>query len=119
MSLRRPQSRLDPRVAVRLKGCVFGASSSHPEIEVATLNLSMGGALCESNVTIPLGIPVRLRLDVTNESGSVHPLVVEAIPLRVEGSGPFIVALHFVGPPDRILDLLRRFLLRSLQAGVP
>lgn len=113
----RSHSRLDPRVEVRVKGCIFGVSPGHPDIEVETLNVSVGGALCESAISIPLGTPVRLRLDITDEAGSTHPIVVEAIPLRVGGSGPFAAALHFVRTPDRILGLLREFLLRSLRAG--
>ena len=111
--------RLDPRVEVRLRAFVFGASPERPEIEVETCNLSVGGALCRSSVPMPLGKPIRLEIDLPHEPGSAHSIVLEAIVVRVSQSGPFIIAFHFVDVPPRVLDILGRFVLGSLPAAAP
>ncbi len=107
--------RVDPRAATRLRVVAFGAVQDHPELEMTTRDLSAGGALCESRVPVPLGRSVRLRLDLTTDSGTLQPVALQAIVLRVEGSGPFTVAFHFVNPPERVRDLIRQFVFRSPQ----
>ncbi len=111
--------RLDPRAEVRLRASVFGVSAESPEIEVETRNLSVGGALCESSAPIPLGMSIRLKIDLPQESGSAHSVVVEAIAVRASQTGPFITAFHFVDVPPRVLELLEGFVLRCQPAKAP
>jgi c-di-GMP-binding flagellar brake protein YcgR len=119
MNQYRADPRVNPRVEVRLRAVLFGALTGVDELELTTVNLSAGGALCESPRPVPLGRPVRLRLDLTDDSGAPHPVVIEALVLRTEGSGPYRVALHFVNVPPRILDLVRKFVFRSPQGASP
>ena len=107
-------SRLDSRVAVRLRVLVFRTSADLPELEMVTRDLSVGGMLCESTAAVPLGEMVRLSLDLTRETGEAQPVALQAIPLRIGGSGPYAVAFHFVNAPRRVLDLIRRFVARTL-----
>jgi hypothetical protein len=113
------EGRLDPRVAVRVRVVVFGAGPGPSDLEMTTRNLSSSGTLCDSQAAIPLATPVTARLDLTDDSGAPRPVVVQALVVRLEGSGPYRVALHFVGPPARVLDALKRFVARSLRASVP
>jgi hypothetical protein len=108
--------RLDPRATVRIRTVLFDAGPDHGAVEMTTRNLSAGGTLCESSQRVPLGRSLTLRIDLPDGTGGLHPVVVGAMALRVEGDGPFLVALHFVNPPARVVDLLRRFVARSLQA---
>ncbi len=117
MSQHRNDPRLDPRATVRLKALLFDAGPDHGAVEMTTRNLSAGGALCESNLHVTLGRSLTLRIDLPDGPGGVRPVVVGAMVLRVEGDGPFLVALHFVDPPVRVVDILKRFVARSLQAA--
>lgn len=110
-------ARVDPRVDVRVPVVVFGAAPDRQEIEMVTRNLSAGGTLCESAVSVPLGTPVSLRLDLADEAGVVHPVVSGAIAVRVEGAGPFTVAFHFVNAPARVVDRVKRFVFRALRSS--
>ncbi len=116
MSQDKTSPRLDPRVVARLRVTAFGALAGRSEIEMTTVNLSAGGAFCESPVAPPLGQSLKLRIDLTDEGGAIHPVVAEALVVRIEGAGPFVVALHFVNTPERVRDLLKRFVLRLLPA---
>ncbi len=116
MSQNKRDVRLDPRAEVRVKVVVFGASPERRNVAMVTRDLSAGGALCESDAAVPPGRPFKMQLDLASESGALHPVVLEAIVLRVEGSGPFAVAFHFVDVPERIRDLIRRFVVRHLQS---
>jgi len=109
----RGDTRIDPRAEVRLAAAIFGAGPDHPEIAATTRNLSVGGALCECSVPVPLGRPVKLRLDLPDDSGASHAVILEALVLRVEGGTPCVVALHFINVPARILALIKRFVFRS------
>ncbi len=109
--------RIDQRAQVRVRGVLFTGDPPGGEVEVATVNLSGGGALCDSPVAPALGSIVRLRLDLSNPDGTPLPIVVEALVLRVEGQGPCVVAVHFVNPPMRVGDLIRRFVFRHLPDG--
>lgn len=111
--------RLEPRAAVRLRVVVFGVSPDRPETEMTTRDLSGGGVLCDSALSIPLGKPLKLRLDLTNEAGLPHPVILEAIALRVEGTGPCAVAFHFTEAPERIREQVRRFVVRALRPAPP
>lgn len=116
MKLLENDQRLDPRVRARVPAAVFGGAGALQGVPLVTFNLSLGGALCDSDTEIPLGGPVTLRLDLQDETGALHPAVLEAIVLRVEGRGPFRVAFHFVSVPARAADLLKSF-VRRLLAG--
>jgi hypothetical protein len=109
--------RLDPRATVRLRVVAFGAGPGQADLEMVTRNLSAGGALCESPVPVPLAAPLTTRIDLTDEAGAAHPVVVEALVLRVEGGGPCLVALHFVDPPARVLEHLKGFVARTVRAA--
>ena len=102
---------------MRIRVVVFGAGTGRQEIEMSTRDMSSGGVLCESPELIPLGKPVRVRLDLTTDSGAPQQVVLEGIALRVDGQGPFDVAFHFVNAPERIREMIRRFVLRSLRPG--
>lgn len=113
MNQRDAERRVDVRAAVRLRAVVFGAGAAG-EVEMVTRDLSLGGTLCETPTALPLGRPVRLRLDLLDATGEPHPIVVEALALRVEGHGPYVVAFHFVGLTVRIQHALKAFLGRTL-----
>ena len=108
----RDDARIDPRAQVRLPAAIFGADPDHPEIEATTRNLSAGGALCECAVPLPLGRPIKLRLDLPDDSGASHAVILEALVLRVEAGTPCVIALHFINAPARILELVKRFVFR-------
>ena|SRR6266481_6360994 len=114
MEKRSGNARLDSRVVVRLRVLIFGTSEDHPEMEMVTLDLSVGGMLCESSLPVPLGEMVRLSLDLTRETGEAQPVALQAIPLRIGGNGPYTVAFHFVNAPRRVVDLIMRFVARRL-----
>ncbi|HEU4402199.1 MAG TPA: PilZ domain-containing protein [Candidatus Polarisedimenticolia bacterium] len=107
--------RLDPRVSTRVRVTVFGDPPGQREIAMTTRDLSAGGALCDSPHPLPLGRPVRMRLDLADDSGAPHPVVLKAIVLRVEGESPHVIAFHFVEVPARLLELIRRFVLSTLK----
>jgi len=107
-------TRIDPRAEVRLPAAIFGAGPEQPEITATTRNLSAGGTLCECAVPLPLGRPIKLRLELPDDSGAPHTVILEALVLRVEGGTPCVVALHFINVPARILDLVKRFVFRSV-----
>ena len=107
--------RLDPRVEARARVTVFGADEALDQIAMETSNLSAGGALCDSGMPLPVGRTVRVRLDLVDPGSDPQPIVVEAIVLRVEGTGPFQVAFHFVDVPQRVADMLKRFVLRRMR----
>jgi hypothetical protein len=111
--------RLDPRAAARVRVTVFGAGPGPSDLVMTTRNLSSSGALCESPVVIGLALQVTARLDLTDDSGAPHPVVVEALVVRVDGGGPFLVALHFVSPPARVLEILKRFVASALRDPAP
>lgn len=111
--------RLDPRAEARARVTVFGADDALDQITMETSNLSAGGALCDSGMPLSIGRTVRVRLDLVEPESEPQPVVVEAIVLRVEGTGPFQVAFHFVNVPQRVADLIKRFVLRRMRtAGV-
>jgi c-di-GMP-binding flagellar brake protein YcgR len=114
MEKRSGNARLDSRVVVRLKVLIFGTSEDHPELEMVTRDLSVGGMLCESTLPVPLGEMARLSLDLTRETGGVQPVALQAIPLRIGGNGPYTVAFHFVNAPRRVVDLIRKFVARTV-----
>lgn len=112
-------NRLDPRIRTRVRAVVFGRTGDLLEIPMVTVNLSRGGALCESDAPVPLGGTVNLRLDLETGAGAPQPVVLEAIVLRVEGRGPFQVALHFSAVPAAAAGILRAYLERLLRASAP
>lgn len=105
-----------PRAAVGVAGAVFGSGPDLLEIPLRTIDLSAGGALCHLEVSLQVGDPVRMRLDLTDDQGALRPVVLEAIVVRREGAGPFRVAFHFVDVPVRVRERLRRFVLHLIQA---
>lgn len=109
------EARIDPRVPVRVPGRLFATESGPGGVEIATLNLSGSGTLCESPIRCTLGTTARVCLDLTDEGGALHAIVIEALVVRVEGPGPFITALHFVNVPDRIRSLIREFVFDYLR----
>ena len=113
------ECRLDPRAAARVRVTVFGAGPGASDVAMTTRNLSASGALCESSLAISLALQTTARLDLTDDSGAPHPVVVACLVVRIEGSGPFLVALHFVNPPARVLEVLKRFVTRALRAPAP
>lgn len=112
-------NRLDPRVAVRVPAAAFGAAGGLSEIPMETINLSRGGALCASDLPVPPGATVKLRLDLESATGVAQPVVLEAIVLRVEGRAPYRVAFHFSAVPGAAAGILRDFLARILRAAAP
>jgi len=119
MDLSRQDVRLEPRAQVRIRVVVFGLSPDRPETELTTRDLAAGGMLCISSLPVPLGKPVKVSLHLTDESGLPHPVILEAIALRVEGAGPYAVAFHFTQAPERIRVQVRRFVLRALPPAPP
>jgi c-di-GMP-binding flagellar brake protein YcgR len=113
--------RLDPRVEARARVTVFGADDALDQIAMVTSNLSAGGALCDSGLPLPVGRTVRVRLDlqIADQGADPQAVVVEAIVMRVEGTGPYLVAFHFVNVPRRVADLLKRFVIQRMRAGEP
>jgi c-di-GMP-binding flagellar brake protein YcgR len=114
MSQQDDDPRLDPRVKTRVRVIVFGAGPDRHEIEMTTENLSASGALCSSPVAPPVGQSVNLRIDLTEAEDVVHQVVTRALVVRVEGGGPFGVALHFVDVSGRVKDRLKHFILGLL-----
>lgn len=112
MGHHRDDARIDLRAEVRLPAAIFGADPDHPEIAAITRNLSTGGALCECAVPLPLGQPIKLRLELPDDTGAPHSVILEALVLRVEGGTPCVIALHFINVPARILELVKRFVFR-------
>ncbi len=115
------EARIDPRAPVRVPGRLFATVSGPGGVEITILNLSGSGALCESPVRCTLGTSARVCMDLPGGSGTPHSIVIEALVVRVEGSGSFITALHFVSVPDRIRTLIRKFVfdyssMRSAEA---
>ncbi len=108
------ERRVDVRIDARVRAVAFGVPAASDETVMLTRDLSLGGALCESPVTVALGRPVRLRFDLTDPAGTPHPVVLTALALRAEGDGPFLIAFHFVGVPERIQHVLRGFIARML-----
>jgi c-di-GMP-binding flagellar brake protein YcgR len=104
-----------PRIRVMLKVAIFGAGPGPEEVAMTTIDLSVGGMLCQSEQTLPLARPYKLRLELVDDSGAVRPVVLEAIVLRVEGTGPFRIAFHFLALPSRVLERLRRLVLQTLK----
>lgn len=86
---------------------------------MTTFNLSRGGALCDSEVAVPPGSTVKLRLDLEDPPGTLQPVVLEAIVLRVEGRGPFLVAFHFTAVPGSTADILNAYVDRLRRASSP
>ena len=109
-----PSGRLDLRVAARIAVAAFGVRADHETLAMETRNLSAGGALCASPTALPPGRTVTLRLDLPDETGTVHPVVTQAIVLRADGSGPFALAFLFVNVPGRVREILQRFVARRL-----
>ena len=113
------ECRLDPRAAARVRVTVFGAGPGSSDLVMTTRNLSSSGVLCESPAAIALALQVTARLDLTDDSGAPHPVVVEALVVRVEGGGPYLVALHLASPPARVLEVLKRFVARAQRDPAP
>ena len=111
--------RLDPRAEARARVIVFGVDEALDQIAMETSNLSAGGALCDSGFLMPVGRAVKVRLDLVDPGGEPQPVVVEAIVLRVEGTGPFQVAFHFLNVPQRVSDLIKRYVMRQIQTATP
>ena len=109
------EARIDPRAPVRVLGRLFAPVSGPGGVEITILNLSGSGALCESPVRCNLGTSVRVCLDLSDENGTLRSIVIEALVVRVEGSGLFITALHFVNVPDRVQTLIQQFVFDSLR----
>ena len=114
MTVGESERRADVRVAVRLRAVAFGVAGAPAGIEMVTRDLSVGGALCDSPAVVPLGLPVHLRLDLTDASGAPHPVIVEALVLRVEGDGPAVLAFHFVSASPRIRQVIKSYIAKHL-----
>lgn len=107
-------SRIDPRAVVQVRVVLFGISEEHTKVEGTTRNLSATGALCEVPIPPLLGSPLRVQIDLTNDAGDPHPVVIQVLVLRVEGRDPCLVALHFVEPPQRIQNDIKRYVFSRL-----
>jgi len=113
------ETRFHRRIPVAVPAAVFGTAPDREEIALRTIDLSAGGALCRSEVRLEVGLPVDLRLDLTDEAGAPHPVALQAMVVRVEGTGPWSVAFHFLDVPERVRDRLQRFLLHLTQVAGP
>jgi len=113
------ETRFHPRLRVEVPAAAFGTAPDLEEIGLRTIDLSIGGALCRSEVRFEVGLPVDLRLELSDEAGAPHPVVLQAMVVRIEGAGPWSVAFHFLDVPERVRDRLWRFLLRFNQVPDP
>ena len=117
MSQYKSSPRISPRVEARARVKVLGADEALDELDMETRNLSISGMLCDSGIALTVGRAVRLRLELLESGAPGQQVTLEGIVRRVEGSGPFLVAFHFVGVPAPILETIKRFVVRRVQAA--
>lgn len=107
--------RLDLALPARL---VPDPSEGEGVLEVTTRDLGGGGVLCEGPVAPPRGARFTLQLTLPGETGGTR-LSVPVRVVRVDGSGPFVLALQYEDPADGALETIRRFvqLKRARRSG--
>ena len=83
MSPDKKETRFHPRLRVEVPAAAFGTAPDLEEIGLRTIDLSIGGALCRSEVRFEVGLPVDLRLELSDEAGAPHPVVLQAMVVRI------------------------------------
>jgi hypothetical protein len=113
MARERTSARTAPRLEVALRAALVSSDPTRAVLPVTTRDLGPGGALCESGTSVAAGEDFSLSLDLpAGPSGGVEKVALPARIVRVEGTGPYILAIQFHRPPTRVVELLKRFLWR-------
>jgi len=113
MARERTSARNAPRLEVALRAELISADPARTPLPVITRDLGPGGALCESATPTVAGANLSFSLEIPAGSrGGVEKLALPALVIRVEGTGPYIIAIQFHRPPTRIVELLKRYLWR-------
>src|SRR5690349_2604598 len=113
MARERTSARTAPRLEVALRAALVSGDPTRDALPVTTRDLGPGGALCESMAPVVAGENFSLSLELpVGPSGGVEKVALPARIIRVEGTGPYIVAIQFHRPPTRIVELLKRYLWR-------
>ena len=113
MARERTSARTAPRLEVALRATLISGDPTRAALPVTTRDLGPGGALCESGTPVAAGENFSLSLDLpAGPSDVVEKVALPARIIRVEGTGPYIVAIQFHRPPTRVVELLKRYLWR-------
>ena len=113
MARERTSARTAPRLEVALRAALISGDPMRAAVPVTTRDLGAGGALCESGTPVAAGENFSFSLDLpVGPSGGVEKVAFPARIIRVEGTGPYILAIQFLRPPTRIVELLKRYLWR-------
>jgi len=113
MARERTSARNAPRLEVALRAELISADPARAPLPVTTRDLGPGGALCESRTPTPAGENLSFSIELpSGPSGGVEKAALPAHVIRVEGTGPYIIALQFHRPPPRIVEMLKRYLWR-------
>jgi hypothetical protein len=113
MARERTSARNAPRLEVVLRAALISGDPTRGPLPVTTRDLGSGGALCESGTPVAAGEDFSLSLELpVGASGGVEKVALPARIIRVEGTGPYILAIQFHRPPTRIVELLKRYLWR-------
>jgi hypothetical protein len=115
----RTSARNAPRLEVALQADLIYADPARASLQVTTRDLGPGGALCESGTAAAAGENLSFGLEIpVGASGHFEKIALPARVIRVEGTGPYTIAIQFQKPPARIVELLKRYLWRlSRESG--
>jgi hypothetical protein len=113
MARERTSARNAPRLEVALRAELISPDPARAPLPVTTRDLGPGGALCDSETPAAAGESLSFSLEIpAAASGGVERVALPARVIRVEGTGPYIIAIQFHRPPTRIVELLKRYLWR-------
>lgn len=113
MARERTSARNAPRLEVALRAALISGDPTRDPLPVTTRDLGPGGALCESGTSPVDGEDLSFSVELpTGATGGGEKVALPARVVRVEGTGPYIIAIQFHRPPARIVELLKRYLWR-------
>lgn len=114
MKTEKTAARGSPRLELALPArLVPDPSEGEGVLEVTTRDLGGGGLLCEGPVAPPQGARFTLQITLPGEGGGTR-LSLPVLVVRVDGAGPYILALRYADPTDRALESIRRFVHHRL-----
>lgn len=118
MARERTSARHAPRLEVTLPATLVFVDASRATLPVTTHDLGPGGTLCESAAPVEAGLEASFRLDLpATPTSRAETLALPARIVRVDGAKPWVIAIQFIRPPARIVELLKRYLWRMSRAA--
>jgi hypothetical protein len=76
-------------------------------LSLRVLNISRGGAFVESQWPLVVGAAHQVRLECAVEQNAVA-VVVRRVEFKPDRDPPYLIALEFAAPPDRLYEQIDR-----------